>query len=99
LAQFHEGLSQVVVVGPSGREDTERLRRCVASHYLPFAVRLLVEPGPRQEALATDLPFVGPMRTDGGRATAYVCSNFSCREPVTEPEALDIQLRTLNRAE
>ena len=95
LAQLHVGLSQVVVVGPSGREDTRRLRRCVASHYLPFAVRLVVEPGTRQLALATQLPFVGPLQMRGGRATAYVCSDFSCREPVTEPEALDVQLRSL----
>lgn len=96
LAQFHAGLSQVVVVGKPGSEDTHRLTRCVASHYLPFAVRLVVEPGARQETLAEQLPFVRSLTMRDGRATAYVCANFACREPVTDPSALAAELRLLN---
>ena len=28
----------------------------------------------------------------GGRATAFVCRDFACRQPVHEPEALDALL-------
>jgi uncharacterized protein YyaL (SSP411 family) len=45
-----------------------------------------------QDALASLLPFVGPMRMRESRATAYVCRAFTCREPVTDVEALAAQL-------
>jgi uncharacterized protein YyaL (SSP411 family) len=28
----------------------------------------------------------------GGRATAYVCSGYACREPVNDPEGVEKQL-------
>ena len=92
LSSYHAGASQVVVVGERGRPDTVALLRVVARRYLPFAVRLHVEPGPSQETLAEMLPFVAPMRMRDGRATAYVCANFACRQPVTDPQALAAQL-------
>jgi uncharacterized protein YyaL (SSP411 family) len=33
------------------------------------------------------------MHQTGGRATAFVCRDFACREPVTTPEALAGQLQ------
>jgi uncharacterized protein YyaL (SSP411 family) len=38
------------------------------------------------------LPFVGAMDSREDRATAYVCRNFTCREPVASTEALAAQL-------
>ncbi len=38
------------------------------------------------------LPFVASMAQRDGKATAYVCSNFTCQEPVTSPDALEAQL-------
>ena len=92
LSSYHACASQVVVVGERGRPDTVALLRVVARRYLPFAVRLHVEPGPSQETLAEMLPFVAPMRMRDGRATAYVCADFACRQPVTDPQALAAQL-------
>ena len=97
LSQYHAGTSQIVVVGACEAVDTRALRRRVAAHYLPFAVRVNVESGPRQRALAELLPFIGSMRMVDGKATAYVCADFTCKEPVCDPEALDAQLRELGR--
>ena len=87
LSAWHAGLSQVVVVGPRDSDRTRALRRALARHYLPFAIEVPVEPGERQRALADRLPFIGPM-TAGGGAAAYVCRDFACQQPVSEPEAL-----------
>ena len=97
LSQFHTGTAQVVIVGPGGRADTEALKRVVAGTYLPFAVRVTVEPGQRQTALVRQLPFVEGLTLRGGQATAYVCSNFACREPVTDADRLAEQLASLGK--
>ena len=96
LATFHAKAAQVVILGERGAEETRVLRRRVAARYLPFAVRVTVEPGSAQARLAQRLAFVGPMRLLDGHATAYVCTDFACQAPVSDPDALDAQLIALN---
>ncbi len=92
LVRHHAPATQVVIVGEPGAAETRALERVVARRYLPFAVRLRVRPGDAQARLAGRLPFVGAMREIDGRSTAYVCTNFTCQEPVTDPERLAEQL-------
>ena len=87
-----------MVVGERAEAGTAALRRRVAARYLPFAVRVNVEPGAAQAALGEVLPFVAPLTMRGGRATAYVCSNFACREPTSDPDVLEAQLDALTRS-
>jgi uncharacterized protein YyaL (SSP411 family) len=91
LSTWHAAATQIVVLG-SG-EHAMALQKEIASHYLPFAHVVPVQPGEMQTALAASLPFVGPMRQAGGAATAFVCRDFACREPVSSPDALAAQLR------
>ena len=98
LAQYHTGLSQVVIVGASDQPDTKELKSVLASVYLPFAVIIPVEPGPRQSSLGEQLPFVRTMTMVDGKATAYVCANFACQEPTTDPSRFEAQLETLRPA-
>jgi uncharacterized protein len=92
LSAWHADHTQIVIVGPADRDDTRALQREAARRYRPFAVVVPVRPGPQQDALSTVMPFVAPMRMRAGRATAYVCRAFTCREPVTDPAALAAQL-------
>jgi uncharacterized protein YyaL (SSP411 family) len=92
LSAWHADRSQMVIVGPAGRDDTVALQREVARRYRPFAVVVPVSPGPAQEAVSSLMPFVAPMRMRDGMATAYVCRAFTCREPVTDTVALAAQL-------
>ena len=91
LSAWHAEHTQIVIVGRRGGEDTMSLRVQAAAGYRPFSVVVPVEPGPRQEAIARMLPFVGAM-TSHDQATAYVCRDFTCREPVTAAAALAAQL-------
>ncbi|HET7698580.1 MAG TPA: thioredoxin domain-containing protein [Vicinamibacterales bacterium] len=89
LSTWHAGATQIVIVG----EDGSDLTREIARHYLPFALTIPVRPGAQQQALARALPFVAAMRPLEGAATAFVCRDFTCREPVSDSGALAEQLR------
>ena len=97
LVRYHAPAAQVVILGEPGAAETRALERVVAARYLPFAVRLRVATGDGQARLAERVPFVGAMHAINGRATAYVCTNFTCQEPVTDPARLDEQLARIAR--
>jgi len=39
------------------------------------------------------MPFIAALRQKEGRATAFVCRDFACHEPVTSADALAAQLQ------
>jgi uncharacterized protein YyaL (SSP411 family) len=78
----------VVIVGPPGDEATQALAREAAAKYDPFSVIVPVEPGDAQARLARLLPFISAMSMRDGRATAYVCHDFTCSEPANDPAGL-----------
>jgi uncharacterized protein YyaL (SSP411 family) len=83
LSARHAGLGQVAIVGPSGRADTRDLQIELARHYRPFSIVMPVDPAGNQQALGAILPFVAPMSMLDNKAAAYVCRDFTCRQPVT----------------
>ena len=92
LTAWHAEHAQVVIAGAPEAADTAALRMEAARHYRPFMVTVPLVPGPAQEEIARLLPFARAMAPRDGRATAYVCRNFTCREPVVAPDALARQL-------
>ena len=81
---------EIAIVGDPAAADTRALLAEVRRRYLPNSVLALAAPG---DAAASELiPLLADRGQIGGRATAYVCRNFVCNLPVTEPEALAAQL-------
>jgi uncharacterized protein YyaL (SSP411 family) len=65
--------------------------RALHQQYLPDKVLFMIDPQQVTAALAA-LPLLrdmlaGKAQVDG-KATVYVCHNFTCSLPVTDPEAL-----------
>jgi uncharacterized protein len=87
VSQWYAGMEQVVIVGDPRADRTRALRTTVARIYLPFAIHVPVAPGGPQHSLSERLPFIAGM-TPGPGAAAYVCRDFTCRQPVFEPDAL-----------
>jgi uncharacterized protein YyaL (SSP411 family) len=74
-----------------------------SQEFCALAAVLQEKPGPRRsmlaitgdadrEWLATRAPWLGEMRPLSGQATAYVCEEYACQVPVTDPAELRLLL-------
>lgn len=84
---------EIVIVGQPEAGDTKALRRTVARTFLPRALIVHYQPGDKRTE--TLLPFVAKQTMKGGKATAYVCENFSCKLPTNDAAELGSQLAAL----
>jgi uncharacterized protein YyaL (SSP411 family) len=80
---------QIVLVGNRGAADTKALVRTLYSRFVPNRIVLLVDSDETRAALAQRIPAIEAMASLEGRATAYVCRNFACQLPVSEPAQFD----------
>ena len=80
LSAWHAGQSQIVVAGDA--HAAAPLLEELARHYLPFAIVIRIAGRGSDDRLAGLLPFTAAMTPHEG-AAAYVCRNFTCRQPVT----------------
>ncbi len=84
--------SQVVIAGERGAENTEALLRVAENTINRRRLLLLADGAENQSYLAEKLPFLETVVRLEGKATAYVCAEFSCKMPTTAPETLRRQL-------
>jgi hypothetical protein len=90
LAAYEFSLSpprQVVIVGDPRKPDTRALLRALDFRFLPNSVVLLLNSEASRRFLAAHLPALESMTALGGKATAYVCENYTCKLPTTDLES------------
>jgi uncharacterized protein YyaL (SSP411 family) len=87
LERWSAGPTEVVIVGRADASETAALWRAAAGRWIPHRTLVRVEPG------AADVPAPARGRpAEDGRATAYVCRNFTCSRPVHTAEELQALL-------
>jgi uncharacterized protein YyaL (SSP411 family) len=98
LALWHGPRAEVVIAGTPGAADTVALEAAAGAKYLPWTVTIPAAPGRPDPERDARLPQIAAMletvRRRDGRATAFVCRDFACQEPVSDPAALDRQLES-----
>jgi uncharacterized protein YyaL (SSP411 family) len=82
---------EIAIVGPPGDPATRALVAVAREEGGPGAVAACGDPGDAEAVAAAPL-LAGRSLVDG-RPVAYVCRDFACRAPVTDPEALRAELR------
>jgi uncharacterized protein len=81
------GAVELALVGEPESEEFRALARAAAGRYVPA---LVIAGGRPSDSADVALLADRPMRS--GRATAYVCRNYTCEEPVVEASGLVAQL-------
>jgi uncharacterized protein YyaL (SSP411 family) len=84
------GAVELALIGDPARADFRALADAAADHYVPALVIAGGRPGE-----ADDVALLAGRPATDGRATAYLCRQYACDAPVTEPSALGDQLRGL----
>jgi len=79
---------QIVVAGQPEDAATAELLRIIRSRYLPNKVVLLADGKEGQEWLGQHVEAIQPMAPVNGKPAVYVCRDFTCELPVTDPEKL-----------
>ena len=80
-----DGLVEIAIAGQREAADTRSLLDVVRAAYRPNTVTAVGQ-GETTVPLLEDRPLLG------GKATAYVCRSFACRQPVASPAELAAQL-------
>jgi uncharacterized protein YyaL (SSP411 family) len=79
---------EIAIVGVAGEPDTQSLLDACTTGYRPHQIVALGTSDPGTSAV----PLLRDRAQIEGRATAYVCVDWSCRAPVTDPAALQASL-------
>jgi hypothetical protein len=85
LDRLSEEPVELVLAGKVGTPDLERMREAVAQLYLANRIQVTIEP---ETTPAADLPLPQGKGLVDGRAALYICRNFACQAPITDPSAV-----------
>ena len=83
---------QIIIAGEVTASDTKALLNTVNTFFLPNKILIVHEPGSKS-FLTQRLHVLDTINKIDGKATAYVCENYTCTSPVNQPELLK---KTLN---
>ncbi len=81
-------IDEIAIVGDPDADDTKALLATARARYRPGQVIAL-----SADPAASRVPLLRDRSAIGGAATAYVCRDFACQQPTTDPVALAGQLQ------
>lgn len=89
---------EVIIAGRPGAGDTDALIRALRGKFIPNAVVLFRPAGEESPAIASVAPFTQDSIPLDDRAMAYVCTNYACDIPTTDPDEMLSLLRVEGEA-
>ncbi len=84
---------EIAIAGESESDDTARFLEVIHGRFVPNKILALVEPnGVESEPIGKLVPLLSGKSMIEGKATVYVCENFTCKQPTDDPVALRAML-------
>lgn len=75
---------EVVITGNPESDDTQKMLGEINAHFIPNKVVIFrPDSDPERTKLAQIAPYTAFQKSIDTKATAYVCENFKCQQPVT----------------
>ncbi len=90
-------VTEIAIVGNLGDADTAAMLEVIHGRFLPNKILALAEPGEVDSAERL-IPLLKDKTTESGKATVYVCENYSCKQPVTEPANVATTLNAIHQS-
>ena len=86
---------EVIIVGEWGADDTKAMIRALRGHFVPNKVVLFRPSGEESPDITRLAEYTNYQSSIDGKATAYVCLNYTCKLPTTDSakmlEMLDVK--------
>jgi hypothetical protein len=79
---------EVVIAGSPKQAETRELLKILRSRFLPNKVVMLRDAERDHGTLSRIAPFTEHMIPVNGKPAAYICTNFTCAAPTTDPATL-----------
>ncbi len=88
---------EVVIVGEQNAAGTKQMLKALRQNYFPNAVLLFKPAGEKKPEIISYANFIEFMYAVDNKATAYVCINFKCNFPTTDPAKMLQSLRFFSK--
>ena len=83
---------EIVIVGDSNNDGTKRMLNEINKKYIPNKVVLLKSDEKEFKDISKIASFTKEQKMINGETTVYVCRNYVCNLPTTDPKKLSMQL-------
>lgn len=80
----------IILSGEEQARETMDMIKEINSTYLPFATVVLNTGDERLNSINTELKSHKQVQ---GKATAYICENFTCKQPITDLQKFSEHIR------
>jgi hypothetical protein len=88
---------EIVIAGNSNAADTQQMLKLIRGKFLPNTVLLLHPQENAESDIDKIVPFIQNLTAIEGKATAYVCENYTCNRPVNTIGELDKLLSDISQ--
>ena len=84
---------EIVVIGKKESARTQGMIKILQQRFLPQTVAIAAFEGENKEQIDEEIDFIKDQKMIKGKTTAYICENFSCRQPITDIEEFEKNLK------